>query len=388
MKRKTLFLALILFTMSYAYGVKVSPVRYDLSIARGSSQEFALNLLGSKGSYNQDLLIYPSDLFMSRSGALSFDSLIAGKNSCVKWIKMEKNKLSLLEDQNKKVKFKISIPANAIPGEYYAVIMVEPTKFTNVKDEKNPIMFQMKSRVAVVVVLDVPGRSYEKKGEITELKTLETDSLVKITSAFKNTGDMHLDVLGEAVVRSADGRINYGKCDLKALSSSKNEAFIFPGATRDFEGTLKRQLPAGDYVVEASYNYGYDFKKARQTEKFSIKREVSIDEEQTEFLRVNNSDLKLLVPKGARRTQVVAITNIDYRPININIETDEWIKILPNNFILKPGEVRNIMLTVSVSEYDESQKKVAVIFLKTDHGKDSTIKLCASGVKENLDTNK
>lgn len=387
MKRKMLLcFALILF-ISCAYAAKVSPVRFDITIARGSSQEFKLNLIGSKGLYNQDLMIYPSDLSMNRIGALSFDTIPGKKNSCIKWIKMETNKISLLEEQSKELKFKISIPSNTAPGEYYAVIMIEPVVSFDIKDPKNPIVMHMKSRVAVVIVLDVPGRTYIKKGEVSDIKILETDSLIRISASFKNTGDIHLDALGEAIIRSVDSKTNYGKFNLRALGSPKDESFIFPEAIRDFEGVLNRQLPAGDYLAEVSFNYGYDFKKARQIARFSVKRKIEVNEDKAEFLRLNNQDLKLLIPQGGRRAQVVTVTNIDYRPLNVSITADDWVKVAPNNFILKPGEVRNIMLTMSVAEYDTSLKKEAVIQLKTDHGAGSEIKILVSGAKEKLTSN-
>lgn len=384
MKRlKLLFLALVL-SFSYVYGAKVSPVRFDLSIARGASQEFTLNLVGSKGSYNQDLIIYPSDLFMSRTGSLSFD-IRDSKISAVKWIKIEKNKLSLLEDQSKDVKFKISIPSNAIPGEYYAVIMVEPTSFTKAIDKDKPIQLEMKSRVAIVIILEVPGRTYSKKGEVSGVKVAETDTLIKIASSFKNSGNIHLDVVADATIKSGDGKINFGKFELSAISSPQRAAFIFPDAIRDFEGVLHRQLPAGEYLADVSYDYGYAFNKAHQTLKFTITRKNLLKEDKAQFLSLNTKDLRLHIPKGGRRTQVITVTNIDYRPLNIQIESEEWLKINPDNIVLKSGEVRNLLLNISVPEYDESQTKEAIICFKTDRGLSSEMKVFVTGLKENLE---
>lgn len=385
MRKMLLIFLMLCLTMSQAFATKVSPVRYDVSINRGESKQFTINLTGSKGAYNQNLLIYPSDLFMSRTGALSFDLIVGNKNSAVSWIKMERNELSLLEEQSKELKFKISIPSNATPGEYYAVIMVEPKTFTDVKDKKNPVMLQMKTRVAIVVVLDVPGRTYEKKGEIGETKVLETDKLVKLSSSFKNTGDIHLDVVAEATIRSADGKINFGKFNLKALSSAKDEAFIFPSATRDFEGAFDRQLPKGDYIAEVSFDYGYAFKKAKKTEKFSITRETLLDESKAEFLSVKTKEFRLLVPQGASKMQVVQVTNIDYRPLQVTAVELDWIKVSPNTFTLKPGEVRNILLNIKVPTYDASLTKEATLSLKTDRGKASDLQIFATGVKEKLE---
>lgn len=384
MKKKAfLFFTLILF-ISLVYGAKVSPVRFDLSIARGTSQELSLNLFGSKGFPNQDLIIYPTDLFMSRTGALSFEGR-ESKISAVKWIKMETSKLSVLENQTKEVKFTISIPSNASPGEYYAVIMVEPENSLEFRDKKDPIKLNMKTRIAVVVVLEVPGRTFLKKGEVYEVKVAETDTVIKIISSFKNSGNIHLDVLADATIKSADGKTSFGKFELTAPSSAQKAAFVFPDAIRDFEGSLKRQLPAGEYLADVSYDYGYKFNKAHQTQKFTIKRDALLDETKAEFLSLKTKEISQVIPEGAKRNQVITVTNIDYRPLSLVIESADWLNITPKNLVLKPGEVRNLMLNISVSEYDKSGRKESTITFAPNRGLSSEMDIIVSRSKELLE---
>ncbi len=379
-----IFLLLTFIFTSLAEASRVTPVRFDMTIAPGTSKDFTLQLMGSKGEYSQSLLIYASDLSMARNGALGFDRIDNLKSSCVKWIKLEKEKATLFEEQKMPVKFQVNIPFDATPGEYYAIIMVEPEKYTNVKDKVKPIMLQMKTRVAVVIVLDVPGRVYEKKGEATEANVIKTDSLVRITSTFKNSGNLHLDVMGEAIVRSADGRISFGKFDLQATGSSKKETFILPGSMRDFTGSLDRLLPSGDYKVDVSYNYGYDFKKANKSQKFTVVRKTPIKEDAAEFLAIGTKELRLQIPEGGRKTEVVRLTNLDYRPLSVDITSDgEGVTVSPNNLVLRPGEVRNVMATVSVPKYIGG-KMESTITLKSERGLSSKIKVLASADKDKL----
>ena len=352
-----------------ALAVKVGPVRFDVSVERGKSSDFTLNLIGSKGSYTQGFVIYSSDLSMSRQGALSFKRT-DGKNSAAEWIKIDKSELTLFEEERKQVTFSITVPYNAVPGEYYAVIMVEPKEFSYIKSDDHPFAVKVKSKVAVVIVLNVPGRVYQKQGLVYDSQVIQTDSLVAVIASFENNGNIHLNVTGKAIVRSADGRYNYGEFELKAPGSSQPEAFIFPGAIRDFEGALYRKLPTGDYMVEVIFDYGYEFKKATRKIDFSVKRKVSVNEKDAQFLSLDNNAVNLTIPAKGRRAHVVTLTNTDYRPLDVIIESDECVKISTENISLKAGEKRNILLSISVDEFenDKKEKKTIVVF-KPDRGK-------------------
>jgi hypothetical protein len=395
MKKICSILLVILLIAPAAFAVKVSPVRFDLAINRGNSKTFVLNLTGTKGLHNQDLVIYPSDLAMYRNGALSFDSIkvvsivdsISArvdslkvkpaleipigslKNSAVKWIKIVTPQVSLLEGKKLPVNFKISVPSNATPGEYYAVIMVEPTKFTVTKDKKEPVKFEIKARVAVVVILNVPGRIYEKKGEALDLETsfLKDDEGVKFTSAFKNSGNIHLDVTSAITVRNDKG-VSFGSFPIKAIGSPVEQAFVFPGATRDFEGFLYRPLPSGNYIAEIKYDYGYTFKKATKVKRFTFTRKVPVDETQAFFLSLESGGIDMSLPAFSTRTKVVRIVNNDYRPLTVEIKSDNSLAdVNPKNLVLKPGEMRNIQLIIRTVEYVENVQKALLTF-KPDRG--------------------
>jgi hypothetical protein len=382
--KKMLIICFMLNLISYAFAVKVSPIRFDLTVARGSTKEFTIDLEGSKGLYNQNLMIYPSDLSMSRSGALLFTMIKDNKNSATSWIKSERDRVSLLENQMLGVKFKVSVPYGAIPGEYYSVIIIKPVEQVKLKDPKRPLALNVRLGVAVIIVLEVPGRTFEKKGEISDIKIIESDSLLKVSASFKNNSDVHLDVASQATIRSADGKVNYGTFDLKTSNNQIDKAFIFPGVIRDFQGILKKQLPSGDYIADIISNYGYDFKKAKQSLKFSIKRDKPLNENNAEYLRLNSKEIRLFIPKGGRRSQIIELTNIDYRPLNVTMASADWISIVPSTLTLKPGEVRKIQASIDATFYDMSQKKEALLSFKTDRGKSVDMKVFVTGQQQNL----
>ena len=377
MKKIAILFCLCLMLTSFVSAFRVTPARLDLTIPRGTTQELVLVLMGSKSVKPETLTVYPTDISMSREGGLKFDRLEGFKHSAVPWIKLGETNYTLMEKQTKELKFKISVPLNAVPGEYYSVIMVEPTEFANVKVKDEPLMLRMKSRIAVVIVIDVPGRTYERKGEATSVSVQETDGKLKILSTFYNVGDIHLDVTGMASIRSKDGKMSFGQIKLLGTNNPKEPAFVFPGNMRDFEGVLDKKLPKGEYIIDAMFDYGYKFKRANTSSPFSVIRETDLDESKTEFLIVDKK-LDIQVPVGALRTKVVKISNSDYRAINVSFVSDSWVRVEPQSLALNPGQSRNIRLTIS---NDGKSQKETMVIVKPDRGMSSEIKLSISEEK-------
>jgi hypothetical protein len=371
MKKNRIGIALyVLALANFANAFRVTPARLDLIIARGTTQEVVLVLLGSKSEKPESLMVFATDISMMRNGSLKFDRLEEYKYSAVPWIKFEQTKYALLEKQAKELKFKISVPTSADPGEYYSVVMVEPTEFSDIKAKDKPLNLQMKSRLAVVIVIDVPGRIYEKKGAALSTSVQEENGKLKIISAFNNTGNIHLDVTGRASIRSKDGKTRFGQTKLMALGTNKEEAFIFPGNIRDYEGVIDKPLPKGEYICDVIFDYGNKVKKATASSPFSISRAVNIDESKNEFLGLESKHLELVVPAGALRTKVLKVSNVDYRSIQVSVASDSWVEVEPKSFSLQPGESKNIKATFSMSEYKQPIVDTRIVF-KPDRGMSS-----------------
>jgi hypothetical protein len=388
MKSRLILFLLLCANMTFAY--KVTPITQTLTISSGKTQDFSINLIRSIDGVSEKVKVYPADFSMTRQGSLVFGRIVS-EYSAYEWINIEKDKyqIPIYGDNGVEVKIKIHVPFGTKPGEYYISIMTEPESSSIFQTKEKIFQVERKELIAVTLLIIVPGRKYEKKGiALDSIKVESTDNQSKIFSTFKSESEIHLGVSGEATVRSKDGRINFGKIKLDVVgANSGDKAFVFPHMMRDFEGVLDRPLPTGEYRIDVSYNYGYDFKKAQNTHYFSIQRKSSLNENKDEFLSLKNKELNLLIPKGGRRTQALSVTNTDYRDLSVEvISSNDWVKINPNIFVLIPGEIRNIMLTISISGYDDDkvQQKYADLCFKTDRGKSSDLKLNITGLKENL----
>lgn len=402
--KNIILLFFCLSLINIAKAVKVSPVKVELTIPRGQSQNITLTVTGSKGMNTENLMIYPTDLSINKMGVYTFEKMGNSKFSAVSWIKLDETRLALSEGQKKELKFKISVPLNAQPGEYYSIIMIEPVGATRIEVKDKPMAIYFKSRIYVAIILNVPGRIYEKKAQassaemipvnkelIQEIKNETISGSYKddhqlfyalpnfeqlaektlIVSTFRNIGNSHLFVSGIAIIRSEDKRTNFGQVKLLAMGNPKDEVFTFPGDERNFIGVWDKKLPKGKYVVDVMFDYGNKVKKAISQTAFSINRKVHIDENKTGFLVVEKK-VDIQIPVGALRTKVVKVFNSDCRPINVSFVSDSWIKVEPQSLTIEPGKSKDVKLIVS---NDGKSPKRTTIIVKPDRGLVSEISL-------------
>lgn len=404
MKKRILIAALIFVLANFASAFKVSPVKLELSIPRGQTREILLTLNGTKGANTENLVIYSTDLSISKTGVYTFQRNENMKFSAAQWLKFSDTNILLQESQKKELKIKIAVPIDANPGEYYSIIMIEPEKDTRIRSKEKPLAMDYKVRVGVVLLLDVPGRIYEKAGKAlsTEMIPVTAELIQQIKAetlgnkydnkhelfyaipdlekmadktlilgTFQNFGNTHLYVSGLATIRSKDGSTSFGQTKLIGMGNTKEQVFTFPGDERYFFGVYENQLPKGEYRCDVMYDYGNKVKKATISSNFSIIREVNLDENKVEFLIVEK-EIDIQVPVGALRTKVLKILNSDYRAINVSFVSDSWIQVEPKSFTLEPGKSKNIKLTIF---NDGKSPKETTIVVRPDRGKPSEIKL-------------
>jgi len=413
MKKTTKNIVLLFFCLSlanFANAFKVSPVKLELTIPKGQSRNVALTLYGTKGTNVENLLVYPTDLSISKTGVYAFKKIDDSKFSAASWIKLDEARFTLNEGQKKELKFKISVPLDTKPGEYYSIVMIEPVSATKIEVKDKPMAVYFKARIYVAIILNVPGRIYEKNGQVTSAEMIPiSKELVQevknetikdsykdshqlfyalpnfeqftektlIVSTFRNLGNSHLFVSGVAIVRSEDGRTSFGQIKLLAMGNSKDETFTFPGDERNFIGVWDKKLPKGKYVADVTFDYGNKVRKATSRSTFSITREVSINENEAEFLVVEKK-VDIQVPVGALRTKVVKISNSDYRLINVTFVSDSWVRVEPQSLAIGSGQSKDVKLIVS---NDGKSPKKTTIIVKSDRGLASEIVLSVNEKK-------
>ena len=351
--KKVIILFLTIFVPNIIFAYKVQPLNYDLTLNRGESTELELTLTGSKQDGLEYLSIYLTDLSMARDGSLLFP-INGGKYSAKDWIKLSDKRASLSYKKGLTYKFKVSVPYTAKPGEYYCTIMLDPDDVVQFDVTEKKVSVGKKSRVAVVVLIKVPGLTTPKDAKVLD-SDFETGDKNKISATLENLSIEHLKVSGTASVTSKDGTLGFGTVALITQYTKEGKTFVFPSSTIDFYGTLDRTLPSGEYVLEVSFDYGYYSKRATYKKDFFVKRDVPLDESKANFLELETNEIKMIVPPNSLRTKDISITNTDYRPITFKLTNDDWIKVKPSSpqITLKPGEKRWFRVVISISDYGD-----------------------------------
>lgn len=152
---------------------------------------------------------------------------------------------------------KITVPANAAPGGYYAVV-----RFTATAPEQDGTGVSLSASLGTLVLLRVNGEA--KEG--TKVEQFATTKNGKVTSLFesqpvtflariKNEGSTHEQPTGAIVVSDMFGN------KIAGVNVNLNRSNILPGSIRKFEQTLDKSVIGdrflfGRYTADMTLSYG------------------------------------------------------------------------------------------------------------------------------------
>jgi len=385
MKKLVKFAALgiclaLLLSFDNCFAFRVSPAKIEgVEIPKGKTGIGVLHLRGSV--INEKIKLFPTDIMMDRRGNLDFGRLEDWKYSCFSWIKLPEERLLILsKGKTKELEFKIKVPYNAKPGEYYACIMVEPTEFTLIELETGgaPIALNWMNRIAVPIIIEVPGRVRKLGGKVIDTSVDVGKEEIKILATFQNMGNVIEEVRGNAQIINKTDRKIYDVVTLKALNPSAIDGMgrVFPETLRDFEGIVKRPLPAGDYEIRVAFDYGLKVRKARARTNFSVTQELAMSLKELLTLATESEFLEFELKPGGMVIKGLGITNLDFQPLRVAIsilpEKIPWLRITQTELNLKAGESRKIRFRIKIPR-DEKVERSAKIVLTPERGKSITI---------------
>lgn len=221
-------------------GFRISPVRQEFTIDKGSSTQFPMNIENPTDTEVTVQLVVND--FISSESETGEPRLILEetgqppKNSFKKLVAPLVD-ITLGPREDKDVQIDIRVPDNANSGGYYGAIRVVPSSVTGSGT------VGLTASVGTIVLVRVPGDLTERL-DLVELtatqnskaKSFFTGGDVSIMSRIKNSGDIHLQPFGKIQVKNMFGKVVHEyEFNNKELRDN-----ILPDSTRKFEDSIPK----------------------------------------------------------------------------------------------------------------------------------------------------
>lgn len=256
--------------------------------------------------------------------------------SCADWLEInpEDTNFTLPAKGGRDIPVKIAIPRHTREGGYYAAVIMEIVP--PLPEKRAPasvtLFYQMVSFIELSVKT-LSGRKGVERASISDIEIFRApedktyslkygeDALV-ISALVKNEGNIHLLGKGNLTIRTAQGKV------LRRTPLGGGRGVVLPGNLVRFDTVFLVAPPPGEYLAEASIEYGDRF-RVRAKKKFSIGggktspggfEEITKVPEEAHF-DVTPAVIELKkVPLGSFRTLSITIHNKEKRPVGITGE--------------------------------------------------------------------
>lgn len=241
-----------------AQALEIAPPIITLSANPGQTVKHEISL---RNISNTSLLVRGQVNDFVASGEdgtpkIIFDETEENPRSLKKWISPFAN-LTTTPRQIKKIPLAITVPANAAPGGYYAVV-----RFTGTPPELEDTGVSLSASVGSLVLLTVNGKA-ERKLAIEEFSvskdggkgSLFETAPVDFTLRLKNGGNIHEQPRGYAEITNMFGK------KIAIVNFNQPPRNILPGSVRKFDSSLNssvigNKILFGRYSANLKMTYG------------------------------------------------------------------------------------------------------------------------------------
>jgi hypothetical protein len=240
-------------------GLKISPVRTDVTINAGTSQVvdvFVQNVTGSAATLQGVVNDFVADGNETGTPKLILDSNDFAPSHSLKRLVAPITNFNIASGAQQDVKVKITVPANAAGGGYYGAVRFAPASADTSKN------LALSASVGSLILVKVPGNIVEQLS-IKSLDVRKTTNASVASSFFTSPKQI------EGVVRFANtGNIQvepFGKLSLKKgskvlqqieINNTTPPGNVLPDSTRRFNIPLDKVGSFGKYTIEGDFGYG------------------------------------------------------------------------------------------------------------------------------------
>ena len=239
-------------------GIKVSPVRTELTLNPGESKTITLSVQNIS-STNADYQAVVNDLLAKGEdgqAALILESdKYAPSHSLKRYISAIPN-IQVAAGQYKDVKATISVPKDAAAGGYYGAVRFVPA---GTQTDKN---VTLSASVASIILVKVPGdlkenttiSSFDVRRGVNGVggsSFFTTNKDLFAVVRFENKGNVHEQPFGKIRLLKGDKLVQENEIN---VTSPKGN--VLPDSIRRFDIKLDKVGNFGKYTVEGNFGYG------------------------------------------------------------------------------------------------------------------------------------
>jgi hypothetical protein len=150
------------------------PVEFKGELSPGQSEMFELFIFNNTNLMHE-FTVTTMGCGIDRGGARYYPSPeMAGEYSAAKWLTItglvSGSVIRIPPYERHAILVEVHVPSGTRPGEYYAVVFIEPTEYSLVEQEG--LKYQAKTRIGAVVKVLVPGpiSAFDMRSSVKELK--------------------------------------------------------------------------------------------------------------------------------------------------------------------------------------------------------------------------
>jgi hypothetical protein len=239
-------------------GIRVSPVRTDVTMNPGESRSITLTVQNITGASSEFQAVINDFVPKGEAGqpALILEAdKYAPSHSLKRFIAKIPN-VSVNKGEYKEVKAVITVPKDAAAGGYYGAV-----RFVTANDALNKNV-TLSASVASIVLVRVNGDIVENMAlESLDVRNSERSNSASsfftsnknlyVVARFKNMGSSHEQPFGKVVLKKGDKVLQTTE-----INNAEVKGNVLPDSVRRFSVKLDKVGSWGKYTVEGNFGYG------------------------------------------------------------------------------------------------------------------------------------
>lgn len=240
-------------------GLRISPVRSDVTINPGQTQVVNINVTNvtvSSATFQaviNDFIANPNE---SGEPALILDpNQYASSHSLKRYIANIPN-FTLGAGQEKTIPVTINVPKDAAGGGYYGAIRFAPASVTTGPNQN----VSLAGSVGSLILVKVPGNikeqmsiaSFEVRRNDSASSFFTSDKNLNATIRFQNEGNLQEEPFGKILLKNRSGKT----LATYEVNNDTPPANVLPDSIRKFSIPINHVSGFGEYKLEGNFGYG------------------------------------------------------------------------------------------------------------------------------------